>query len=336
MSENTQISWGVVIHGGAGTLARERMTPELEADYRRVLQESLLAGHTSLTEGGSALDAAEAAVRVMEDSPLFNAGRGSGFNYDGVVEMDAAIMDGSSLEAGAVAGVRDVRNPITLARRVMEHAPHVFLTGSGAEAFARTQGIHSTEPEYFYTDRRWSALQRVKEQEVTEGTPHPPDTTGETSELDDEEEGSNPVFMGTVGAVALDCQGHLAAATSTGGSTNKRWGRVGDTPIIGAGTYAGSRCAVSCTGWGEYFIRNVVAYDISARMEHKGLPLVQAAHEVVMQLLEEQEPSTGGVVALSRDGHITMPFNTPGMYRGYVGEDGQVWVGIYEENPLHR
>lgn len=330
MSENTQISWGVVIHGGVGTLPRERMTPELEADYRRILRESLLAGHTSLTEGGSALDAAEAAVRVMEDSPLFNAGKGSSFSFDGVVEMDAAIMDGSSLEAGAVAGVRDVRNPITLARRVMEHAPHVLLTGSGAEAFARTQGIPATEPEYFHTDRRWSALQRVKEQEVTEGTVHPPDTTGETSESDDEEEGSNPVFMGTVGAVALDPQGRLAAATSTGGSTNKRWGRVGDTPIIGAGTYAGSRCAVSCTGWGEYFIRNVVAYDISARMEYKGLSLVKAAHEVVMQLLEEQEPSTGGVVALSREGDIAMPFNTPGMYRGYVGANGRSWVGIYE------
>ena len=330
MSENPQISWGVVIHGGAGTLPRDKMTSELEADYRRVLRESLLAGHTSLTEGGSALDAVEAAVRIMEDSPLFNAGRGSSFGFDGLVEMDAAIMDGSSLEAGAVAGVRDVKNPITLSRRVMEQSPHVFLTGSGAEAFARSQGIPSTEPEYFHTDRRWNALQRVKEREVAEGTSQPPDTTGETSGPDDEEGDSNPVFMGTVGAVALDPQGNLAAATSTGGSTNKRWGRVGDSPIIGAGTYAGSRCAVSCTGWGEFFIRNVVAYDINARMEYRGLPLAQAADEVVMQLLEEQEPATGGVVSLSRDGQIAMPFNTPGMYRGYVGEDGQIWVGIYE------
>jgi beta-aspartyl-peptidase (threonine type) len=330
MSENPQISWGVVIHGGAGTLPRDKMTSELEADYRRVLRESLLAGHTSLTEGGSALDAVEAAVRIMEDSPLFNAGKGSSFGFDGLVEMDAAIMDGSSLEAGAVAGVRDVKNPITLSRRVMEQAPHVFLTGSGAEAFARKQGIPSTEPEYFHTDRRWRALQRVKEREVAEGTSQPPDTTGEASESDDNEEGSNPVFMGTVGAVALDPQGNLAAATSTGGSTNKRWGRVGDSPIIGAGTYAGSRCAVSCTGWGEFFIRNVVAYDINARMEYRGVPLAQAADEVVMQLLEEQEPATGGVVSLSRDGHIAMPFNTPGMYRGYVDEDGQTWVGIYE------
>jgi L-asparaginase / beta-aspartyl-peptidase len=296
-----QIRWGLVMHGGAGTITPESMTPELEAEYREKMSEALRAGHGVLANGGSSLDAVVAAIVILEDSPLFNAGKGAVFTADGTNSLDASIMVGSTLQAGAVAGVTTIKNPITLARRVMEASPHVLLAGDGAEAFAAEQGIEGVDPSYFHTDRRWRQLEAAKDAER----------------------------HGTVGVVALDRSGAIAAGTSTGGMTNKKWGRVGDSPIIGAGTYANERCGVSSTGWGEYFIRNVVAYDICARMEYKGISLQEAAHEVIMRRLEAQEDDTGGIVALDGAGHIVMTFNTPGMYRGYADQDGNVVTEIY-------
>ena len=295
------IGWGLVMHGGAGTITRAGMTPELEAEYRAKMTEAMRAGHAVLAAGGSSLDAVVATITILEESPLFNAGRGAVFTAAGTNSLDASIMYGPTLAAGAVAGVTNVRSPITLARRVMEASPHVLLSGAGAEAFAAEQGIEQVDPSYFYTERRWKQLEAAQEAEK----------------------------HGTVGVVALDREGAIAAGTSTGGMTNKKWGRIGDSPIIGAGTYAGARCGVSSTGWGEYFIRNVVAYDICARMAYKGISLQAAANEVVMERLESQEENTGGIVALDAGGHVVMTFNTPGMYRGYVGEDGTVVTEIY-------
>lgn len=295
------IEWGLVMHGGAGTITREDMTAEREAEYRAKLTEALTAGHAVLEGGGSALDAVVAAITILEDSPLFNAGKGAVFTADGTHSLDASIMDGATLQAGAVAGVTTVKNPITLARRVLEESQHVFLSGAGAEAFARAQGLEVVEPEYFYTEYRWQQLQRAQAEEV----------------------------MGTVGVVALDRAGTLAAGTSTGGTTNKRWGRIGDSPVIGAGTYAGEGCGVSGTGLGEYFIRNVVAYDICARVRYQGVTLAEAAHGVIMERLEAQEPETGGVIALDGAGHVVTTFNTPGMYRGWIGANGEAVTAIY-------
>jgi beta-aspartyl-peptidase (threonine type) len=269
-----------------------------------------------LEANGSALDAVVAAIRIMEDSPLFNAGKGAVFTADGKNELDAAIMDGTGLRAGAVAGVTHVKNPITLARRVMDASPHVMLTGAGAEAFAKQQGLELVEESYFFTQSRWDALQRAKQAEA-----RPP-----TGLRDDEGDRK----FGTVGAVALDRQGRMAAGTSTGGMTNKRWGRVGDAPIIAAGTYANARCGVSATGHGEYFIRNVVAYDICARMEYRGETLEQAARYVVMEKLVAQQ-GEGGVIAMDAYGNYTMPFNSSGMYRGRIGRDGVPEVAIFRE-----
>lgn len=295
------IEWGLVMHGGAGTITRENMTAEREAEYRAKLTEALAAGHAVLEAGGSALDAVVAAINILEDSPLFNAGKGAVFTADGTHSLDASIMDGATLRAGAVAGVATVKNPITLARRVMEESRHVFLSGAGAEAFGREQGVVMVEPAYFYTERRWQQLQEAQAEEV----------------------------LGTVGVVALDRSGDLAAGTSTGGMTNKRWGRIGDSPVIGAGTYAGEGCGVSGTGWGEYFIRNVVAYDICARVRYQGVTLAEAAHAVIMERLEAQEPETGGVIALDGAGHVVATFNTPGMYRGWIGAGGEAVTAIY-------
>jgi beta-aspartyl-peptidase (threonine type) len=317
-----RVDFGMVIHGGAGTITRESMTPELEEEFRAKLTEALQVGHAVLRDEGSSLDAVEATIRVLEDSPLFNSGKGAVFTADGVNSLDASIMDGATLEAGAVAGVTDVRNPITLARLVKDRSPHVMLSGEGAEQFAREQGIESTPRDYFHTDRRWQQLQDAKASERAQPVTAGDSATTAAAFHDDK--------FGTVGAVALDRAGNLAAGTSTGGMTNKKWGRIGDSPVIGAGTYAGPRCAVSATGWGEYFIRNVVAYDICARMEYMDVSLSRAADDVIMQKLEQQERNTGGIIAMDAEGHIVMPFNTPGMYRGWVDADGNVTVEIYQ------
>jgi L-asparaginase / beta-aspartyl-peptidase len=309
------IEWGLVIHGGAGTITRGSMTAEVEQQYRTTMEESLRAGHAVLDAGGSGLDAVVAATKILEDSPLFNAGRGAVFTAEERNELDASIMDGATLRAGAVAGVTRVKNPIDLARRVMEASPHVMLSGAGAEEFAELQGLELVDPSYFRTERRWEALQRAREAAQPEQSST--DAEGGESKL------------GTVGVVALARDGTIAAGTSTGGMTNKRWGRIGDAPIIGAGTYADDRCGVSTTGWGEYFIRNVVAYDICARMRYKSISLQQAAHEVIWDRLEAQQPETGGIVSLDADGNVVMTFNSRGMYRGYIDHNGHVVTAIY-------
>lgn len=336
-----RVEWGMVIHGGAGTIARESMTPEREAAFRGSLEAALRAGHEVLAGGGDALDAVVAAVRLMEDDSLFNAGRGAVFTHDGRNELDAAIMDGPTRRAGAVAGVTTVRNPIVLARTVMEQSEHVFLIGQGAEAFARAHGVEEVPTSYFHTGHRWEALQRARAEETRTEQPSeagprhppPPDHPPQVDPADSRRGGSDPRHrFGTVGAVALDQRGRLAAATSTGGMTNKRWGRVGDVPVIGAGTWAGPRCAVSGTGWGEYFIMNTVARDVCARFEFGNVTLQRAAEEVIHMVLPPQAEDTGGVIALSADGEIVWAFNTPGMYRGRIDQDGNVVLGIYRED----
>jgi len=324
------MQWGLVIHGGAGTMSRDAMTPAMEAAYRASLEAALRAGHEVLAAGGQALDAVVAAVQVMEDDSLFNAGRGAVFTNDGRHELDAAIMDGPTLRAGAVAGVTTVRSPITLARTVMEQSEHVFMAGRGAEAFAAAHGLETVPQSYYRTEARWEALQRARAAE--ERTEQPP--VGQGGGRGGEDSGirtSSPNVhrFGTVGAVALDRRGRLAAATSTGGMTNKRWGRIGDVPVIGAGTYANPSCGVSGTGWGEVFIMNTVARDICARMEFGNLTLKAAADQVMQEILPGQAQDTGGIIALSREGEVVWSFNTPGMYRGRMDQDGAVTLGIY-------
>lgn len=326
-----RLEWGVVVHGGVGVLPPDKMTPELEAAYLQCLRESLFSGYRALETGEGAVSSVVAAIEVMEDSDLFNAGRGSNLDSDGVVSMDASIMVGDTLEAGSVAGVRATRNPIRLARAVMEHCPHVMISGPGADAFAREQGLLTEAPEYFFTQRRWDDLQASK---VKESDPEATPNTVDQPEFgfpaeDTGEPPPEPSRTGTVGAVALDPDGLLVAGTSTGGSANKKWGRIGDSPVIGAGTYAGSHCAVSCTGWGEYFIRNAVAHDIQVRMAYAGRSLAEAAAEVVHGTLEAQRRGLGGIVALDRGGNVEMAYNTRGMYRGWVDEKGRVEVAIF-------
>lgn len=311
--------WGIVIHGGAGVIRRESLTPQREAEVRAKMTEALQAGHAILARGGSSLDAVTAAIRILEDSPLFNAGKGAVFNHDGKNELDASIMDGTTRKAGAIAGVHHVKNPIELARKVMEKSPHVMMVGEGAEAFAKQEGVELVPAEYFRTEERWEQLQKALEKE--KASPQPP-SSGRAATGDDK--------FGTVGAVALDQAGTLAAGTSTGGMTNKRFGRVGDAPIIGAGTYANPRCAVSATGHGEYFIRFTVARDICARLEYQDLPLLEAANSLVMDVLVKAG-GEGGVIAMDSHGNVAMPFNSPGMYRGYMGPDGTPSVAIFRE-----
>jgi beta-aspartyl-peptidase (threonine type) len=284
-----------------------------------------MAGHRILESGGSSLDCVEAVIRMLEDSPLFNAGKGAVFTNEGINELDSSIMDGATLKAGAVAGLKRIKNPISLARLVMEKSPHVMMVREGAEAFAKQNGVEMVDPKYFFTERRWKDLQDAKkEEEQKSRTTKPTDRKTSSS-------ASGEKKYGTVGAVALDKAGNLAAGTSTGGMTNKRFGRVGDSPIIGAGTYANNRtCAVSATGHGEYFIRSVVAYDISAMMEYGKLSLKEAADKVVMDKLVKLG-GEGGVIAIDKDGNIAMPFNSLGMYRGYVGADGKAVVEIYKD-----
>ena len=318
----------LVVHGGAGTITRKNMTPEKEKAYNAALTQALQAGYSVLKKGGTSLDAVEAAIHVMEDSPLFNAGKGAVFTHDGKNELDASIMDGKTGMAGAIAGVTTIKNPITAARKVMEKSEHVMMVGRGAEDFAKSQGVELVDPKYFYTETRWNALQSAIKEEKVQLDHSAKDTTGAV--LDDQ------IFVegkkyGTVGCVALDQYGNLAAGTSTGGMTNKRFGRVGDAPIIGAGTYASNAtCAVSATGHGEYFIRSVVGYDISALMEYKGYSVQKASDEVVMKKLV-QRGGEGGVIALDRNGNVAMPFNSEGMYRGYIRADGKMEVKIYKD-----
>lgn len=315
----------LVIHGGAGTITRKNMTPEKEKAYTEKLNEALQTGYAVLKKGGTSLDAIEAAIRVMEDSPLFNAGKGAVFTNAGKNELDASIMEGKTLKAGSIAGVTTIKNPITVARMVMEKSEHVMMTGTGAEQFAKEKGAEIVDPSYFHTDMRYQQLQKIKEEEKTQL-----DHSEDKGSLENEQQIFEGKKFGTVGAVALDQYGNLAAATSTGGMTNKRYGRVGDAPIIGAGTYANNQtCAVSATGHGEYFIRAVVAYDISALMQYKGMSVKQAADEVVMKKLVKME-GEGGVIALDNKGNFTMPFNSEGMYRGYIKADGKSEALIYK------
>ncbi len=317
-------TFGFAIHGGAGTIRKGSMTAEMEQEYRARLNEALLAGYNVLKNEGTSLDAVEAAIRIMEDSPIFNAGKGAVFTSDGTNELDAAIMDGKTLKAGSVAAVKRIKNPISLARLVMEQSPHVLMVSDGAEAFAKEKGIELVAPEYFRTERRWQELQRAKEKEKLEA--QEPKKVGRT--LD--EEFADVSKYGTVGAVALDKHGNLAAATSTGGKTNKKVGRVGDSPIIGAGTYANNRtCAVSGTGDGEYFLRGVIAFDVSAVMDYQKKTLKEAA-AIVLEKLEKQG-GTGGLIAIDSNGNVAMTFNTEGMYRGAINADGKVTIEIYKD-----
>ena len=306
----------IAIHGGAGTILRSSMTPEKEEKYTSALREALTAGYAVLEKGGTSLDAVEAAIASLEDCPLFNAGRGAVFNSEGGHEMDASIMSGADLMAGAVAGVKHVKNPIKLSRAVMEKSAHVFMAGSGAEIFAKEQGFSFESDDYFFDQFRYDQWQQAQKEDGV--------FMDHNVSLDKDEK-----KFGTVGAVALDMHGNLAAGTSTGGMTNKKFGRVGDSPIIGAGTYANNNtCAISCTGHGELFIRSVVAYDISCLMEYKGLSLKQACDEVVMNKLVKIG-GEGGLIAIDRDGNIELPFNSEGMYRAFRRAEGTEGVEIY-------
>jgi L-asparaginase / beta-aspartyl-peptidase len=307
----------LVIHGGAGTIERNSMTPEREKEYRAGLERALHAGYEILKSGGAALDAAEAAVRTLEDDPHFNAGKGAVFTSAGTNELDAAIMDGKTLRAGAVASLKHIKNPVELARLVMEKSGHVFMDGEGAEAFAKANGLELVDQKYFFTQERFDALQRVKEKQKAA------ERAGHTYIMNAQDR------HGTVGAVALDQQGNIAAATSTGGTTNKRPGRIGDTPIIGAGTYANNAtCAVSCTGDGEYFIRANVAHEVSALMEHGGKSLQEAAETALERA--RKIGGEGGLIALDRHGNFALPFNSSGMYRGHIEAGGKAVVEIYK------
>ena len=297
-SKDESVEFSIAIHGGAGTITRKNMTPEKENAYRSKLKETLNVGYSILNKGGTSLDAVEATIRIMENSELFNAGKGAVFTNAGTNELDASIMDGSNLKAGAVARVKTVKNPISAARKVMEETWHVMLSGDGADKFAKEQGLDIVDPNYFYTQRRWDSLKKIQVEK-----------------------------HGTVGCVALDKHGNLAAGTSTGGLTNKRWGRVGDSPIIGAGTYANNQtCAVSGTGQGEYFIRGNVAYDVSAIMEYKGKSVGEAAQNVIRKLSDKG--GNGGIITMDSKGNISMPFNTAGMYRGFrkAGQAPEIFI----------
>lgn len=310
----------MVIHGGAGTISRDKMTPEKEKAVRDKLTEALQAGHTILQNRGTALDAVEAAIKILEDSPLFNAGRGAVFTAEGKNELDASIMDGATLKAGAVASVTTIKNPIAAARAVMTQSKHVLLVGPGAERFAEEKGLEIVPPHYFFEQERWDELQKAKESEKASVAPP----------------SSGKVMMGTVGALALDSEGNLAAGTSTGGLTNKMHGRVGDSPIIGAGTYANNKtCAVSGTGQGEFFIRLEIAYDVSALMEYGGMTLQAAADKVIKEKLTGLG-GTGGIIALDKNGNIAAPFNTGGMYRGWIRADGKAHTAMYADEEVGK
>lgn len=311
----------LVIHGGAGVIKRD-MSPAKEKAVRAAMAKALQDGYAQLRAGKSAMDAVTTAIVALEDDSEFNAGKGSVFTHDGKNEMDAAVMDGESLRAGSVAGLHRVKNPILLARAVMDHSPHVMLVGEGAEAFAKEQGVALVDPSYFRTEERWQQLQKALKED-SEKKPHN-DPARASADI--------TKHFGTVGAVALDSQGRLAAGTSTGGMTDKRWGRIGDSPIIGAGTYANAQCAVSGTGWGEFYMRTVAAHEICMKVSMLDEPVQRAAAEVINQEIPSMG-GNGGAIALDSDGNIAMPFNTDGMFRGWIGADGVPHVAIYDDEP---
>lgn len=314
-SNEKSVAYAMVIHGGAGTITKANMTPEKEKAYQDALDKALQIGKTILEKGGSSMDAVISTIISMENSPLFNAGKGAVFTHAGTNELDASIMRGSDLEAGAIGGVTTIKNPILAAQAVLEKSEHVFMVGKGAEAFSESLNIESADPSYFKTDRRWESLQRILEKEKASGL--------NKTELSESKHG-------TVGAVALDKNGNIVAGTSTGGMTNKRYNRIGDSPVIGAGTYADNKtCGVSCTGHGEYFIRYAVAHDVSAAMEYGNKTLSESADHIIHQKLK-QAGGTGGLIALDAKGNISMPFNTAGMYRGYI-TDKKKYIGIYKD-----
>jgi beta-aspartyl-peptidase (threonine type) len=299
--------WALAVHGGAGNLSEEVLTTALDSQYRASLTAALETGRKILQDGGSAMDAVENVIRTLEDNPLFNAGKGAAFTHDGKNEMDASVMDGSNLGAGAVAVVTDIKNPISAARKVMTNSQHVMLSGAGASQFAKEQGLDIVSPAYFRTERKWNDLQNLLKEEK----------------------------HGTVGCVALDKQGNLAAGTSTGGMANKRYNRIGDSPVIGAGTYANNAtCAISCTGHGEFFIRYTVAHDISALMEYRGLTIYEAAEEVINHKLVKAG-GEGGVIGVDKLGNITMTFNTTGMFRAFATADGKEGVFIFRNEGIN-
>ncbi|MBF9255561.1 isoaspartyl peptidase/L-asparaginase [Pontibacter sp. 172403-2] len=308
----------IAIHGGAGTITRASLTPGKEKAYKDALKEAVEAGHRLLASGGTALDAVEMAVASMEDTPLFNAGKGAVFTNEGRHELDAAIMWGKTLKAGAVAGVRSIKNPVKLARAVMEHSEYVLLGSYGAEEFARTQNLDFVPQDYFYDAYRYEQWMDARD-------------SGTTSLDHSEKSGKKEKKFGTVGAVAVDAEGNVAAATSTGGLTNKKYNRIGDSPLIGAGTYASNQtCAVSCTGSGEFFIRAVAAYDVSCLIEYKGYTLQQACEEVVMNKLVKLG-GEGGLIAITPAGDIALPFNSEGMYRASKKNEDETFTAIYKD-----
>jgi len=327
-AENTllekQNEFAIIIHGGAGTILKGNLSKEKEKAYRNKLEEAIRIGYAILKEGGTSQEAVVKTIQVMEESPLFNAGKGAVFTHEETNELDASFMDGESLNAGAVAGVKNVKSPIELAVKIMTDSDHVMLSGEGASIFAKEKGLEMVDPAYFYTERRFKSLQRIKNKAKTE--------------LDNNDKKANfydtdikNAKFGTVGCVALDKNGNIAAGTSTGGMTNKRWGRIGDAPIIGSGTYANNKtCGVSSTGWGEYFIRSQVAYDISAQMEYQKKTLKEATKDVIQNKLTKLG-GTGGVVALDKNGNMSFEFNTAGMYRASMNDAGELVVKIYKE-----
>lgn len=323
-SSSDTTRYAMVIHGGAGTILKSKMTPEKEAAYKAALKEALEAGYKVIKDGKSSVDAVEATIKVLEDCPLFNAGKGAVFTHNGKNEMDAAIMNGKNLMAGAVASIGDVKHPISAARAVMEKSQHVMMAGPGAEEFAKQAGLEIVDPSYFYTKERWDGLQEaIKEDSTKAVLDH---DQKKTTKLDSV---NHDYKFGTVGCVAIDHKGNLAAGTSTGGMTNKKFGRIGDSPIIGAGTYANNKTlAISCTGWGEFYIRNVVAYDVSAMMEYKGLSVKEAAQTAIDKV--GKMGGDGGLIALDKDGHMAMPFNTAGMYRASITKAGKIEILIYK------
>ena len=313
----------LVIHGGAGTILKENMSPEKEKAYRLALQEALQNGYKVIKNGGESEDAVIEAIKVMENSPFFNAGKGAVFTHEGKNEMDASIMKGKTMQAGAVAGVTTIKNPILAAKAVMNNSAHVMMAGMGAEEFAKKQGLEIVDPSYFKTEDRWNSLQKVLEKDK------------EKMELDHDAKTQAYVpfnfvdeKFGTVGAVALDAKGNITAGTSTGGMTNKRYSRVGDSPIIGAGTYANNEVGVSCTGWGEYFIKAIAAYDVAALMKYKQVSSQEAGKEVIKKIGEMG--GDGGMIVLDKNGQASFPFNTAGMYRGSITQSGKIFIEIYQ------
>ncbi len=311
-----QPPFGIVIHGGAGTILKKNMTPEMEKAYRDKLAEAIKVGHDILKSGGSSQRAVEKTIHVMENSPLFNAGLGAVLTADGRASLDASFMEGNTLNAGAISGVSHIKNPISAAIAVMNNSPHVMLSSQGADQFAIEQGLDTVPNSYFITERRKEALRRVQ--------------TKESSSLSFYDPFMKESKFGTVGCVALDKNGNIAAGTSTGGMTNKKWDRIGDAPIIGAGTYANNNsCGVSATGWGEYFIRAVVAYDIAALVSYKGLAIQEAAKEALKKM--KNLGGEGGVIVLDRQGNVAMEFTTAGMYRAHMDAEGTTSIKIYKD-----